>query len=408
MARQYHLKSFLRQAPNALLQRYFDERQACGDVPWRKLRKIDVALIFEAIENLPEEARRRAEQEFHDIFSMADEGGVKTLVDEARDPHHNADIAEDVRAMGSHVERAFWVFLEYPAVFQVAKRFQHADGLSRWRKRDHLPVTDADISSDGQANLGAAISDYYRRKEGRGGACQVDHYRREGKLYWFALPEDYAVGQFVYNDRHQLSLQTLRPAFEVIFVLDPEERSLDLWVRGDKGAVRDLQWIFGSIILGVDLREEDPSGVVYELQGLLSRSFPFKLEPADGVEGVRVRSLRLRMVGAGKKRLTLEADTTDQPQGVYDLLDDVLAGKRISRDLLQVTAAGLQLVFRQDAGRGRSLSFDVTYPDSCSLKYEPRHELAKALLKRWGIDVSGRTDDDTAQPRLPGQRTLRV
>ena len=74
MARQYHLKLFLRQAPNVLLQRYFDGRQECGEVPWSKLKGTAVDPIFEAIENLPEQARRQVEQNFHDIFSMADEG----------------------------------------------------------------------------------------------------------------------------------------------------------------------------------------------------------------------------------------------------------------------------------------------------------------------------------------------
>ena len=331
---------------------------------------------------------------------MADEGGVKTVIEEARDPHHGLDLAKTLGQMDDHLEGAFWTFLEHPRVFEVANRFHYADSLGRWRKRDNLPPAEAAADPDSQERLGQAISDYYRSKEGRGHACHVDHYRRDERLYWFAYPEDYVVGRLVYDHEHQLELQTQRPAFEGIFVYSTEERSLDIWVHGDKQVVADLQRKFGAVILGVDLDYEDPARIVYRLDGLLSRDFVFALKPEDGVESVRVTRLRLRVVAGGNTRITLEANAAEAPEAVYDLLDDVLASERLSRDRLQVTATTLQLVFRPRADdRHRTLSFDVSYPDSCSLKYEPSHEVAKNLLKRWGIDVSGRAADDPAQRR---------
>ena len=41
-----------------------------------------------------------------------------------------------------------------------------------------------------------------------------------------------------------------------------------------------------------------------------------------------------------------------------------------------------------------TLSFDVTYPDLCNLKQDPKHKLARDYLRRWGIDVSGTTETD--------------
>ena len=410
MARQYSLKKFLRQAPNTLLERYLIERQVAADVPWQQLTKTGIDPVYRAIEAADEDVRRQIECDFVEIYAMADEGGVRTIIEEGRDPHHNLELANKLGEMESHLDCAFWTFLEHPPVFEVARRLHHADSQTRWRKRDDLPDTEPGTDPEARNELAAAISDYYRKKEGRGHACQVDHYRREDRLYWFAYPEDYAVGQLVYDDQHQLQLQTQRPAFEVIFVYNLSERSLDMWLRGDKYVLGDLQRIFGTVILGVDLNFEDRTGVVYDLQGLVSRNFPFPLEPSDGVEAVRVRRLRLRVAGSSNKRITLEANTSENPKAVYDLLDDVLASEMISADRLLVTSAELQLLFRPDADgkRGRSLAFTVSHPNSCSLKYEPRHEVAKMLLKRWEIDVSGRTEDGITEPRRSVQRTLRL
>lgn len=404
MARQYSLKSFLRRASNALLKRYLAEQAIAVDVPWDHLGEREIEQVFAKIEGAPEKTRRRIDRDFREIDEMADEGGVKTLVEEARDPHNELDLTEAFGGMDSHLERVLWTFLEHPKVFDVARRFHYADSLGRWRKRDQLPPAEPAIEEESQQRLGHTISAYYRQKEGRGHACQVDHYRRGDRLYWFTYPEDYAVGRLVYTDDHKLESQTQRPAFEVIFVYSAEEKSLDIYVRGNKKTLLDLQRIFGRAILGVELEDPGETGVVYELSALLARDFPFALEPEDGIQEVRVRRLRLDIMGREGKRITLQADTRSGPKAVYDLLDDVLAGDRIPLDLLNVTQAGLQLVFRsEDGGRPQTLSFDVSYPNSCSLKYDPKHDIAKVCLKRWGLDVSGRGEPGPAKRRRSAQ-----
>lgn len=299
----------------------------------------------------------------------------------------------------------------------MASHFHRADNLPgrSWRKRSHLPSIEAATDKESCKRLEDAISAYYRRKEGRGHACKVDHWRRDNRLYWFAHPEDYPEGRLIYDERHELRSETQRPAFEVIFVYCQEEGSLDLFVHGDKNTVTDLQRIFGRAILEVELEDPEATGAVYELLGLLDRRFPLPLEPEDGVEEARVRRLRLRIMESQQgsrnrmRRITLEAGARDDREAVYDLLDDVLASERIPRELLMVQHVGLQLVFRPDAkGRRRTLSFDLSHPDSCSLKYDPSHLVAKGLLKRWGLDVSGRTEDNPPKRRRSVQRVIRT
>jgi hypothetical protein len=67
--------------------------------------------------------RRRIDRDLREIYEMADEGGVKTLIEEGREPVHSLDLAETLGQLKGHLERAFWVFLEHPEVFKVASSF---------------------------------------------------------------------------------------------------------------------------------------------------------------------------------------------------------------------------------------------------------------------------------------------
>jgi hypothetical protein len=411
MARHYSLKTFLRQAPNSLLQQYLARHGVGMTLKWQALTEKSVDRIARAIEEADEEVRRQIECGFQEVNGMADDRGVQTLIDEGRNRRHSIDLAPAFADMGGNVERAFWAFVEHRAVFDVAKWFQHADELSRrqWRKRKDVPDAEPSTDPAGGRRLGRILAEYFSREQARGKACEVEHYERDHRWYWFAHPEDYAVLRPVYDDQHHLQYQAQRPAFEVIFAYDRAEGSLNTWVRGDRKVVGELQRLFGRAILGIEIGAVPLNEVVYQPGGLISRGFPLPLEPEDGVELVRVKVLRLGVVGGPRRRITVEAQSEADPRAVYSLLDDLLAGGRITQDLLYVTSVTFQLVFRATgSSRSPTLTFQVSYPDSCSLKYDPKHLVARKLLKRWGIDVSERTQAGAQKPRSATQRTLRV
>jgi len=199
-----------------------------------------------------------------------------------------------------------------------------------------------------------------------------------------------------------------RPAFEVIFIYYDDDRALDTFVKGDKTTRADVRRIFGRTILGVELEDSAVGEVVYQLKGLLDRDFPFATTVEDGVDAVQLRSLRVQVVGRENRRITLEADPTRNPKAVWDLLDDVMRGLRVRRDMLLVTQATIQIVFRtDDTGNTRSLAFSVSHPDSCSLKDDPGHDVARDLLKRWGLDVSGLPETHPSRRRRSAQYVIR-
>ena len=82
--------------------------------------------------------------------------------------------------------------------------------------------------------------------------------------------------------------------------------------------------MFADIILGLDELPPDPKDErVYELAPLMQKGFEFRPELGSGIESVVVKKLRLSSRAKKGERITLEADTSQDPKAVYALLDKV-------------------------------------------------------------------------------------
>ena len=414
MARPYARKTFLTQAPNELLRQYLATKGLGRGIPWSHLHEKATDDIERAIEGGPKRTQDGIDGDFRKINDMADEGGVRALIMEGHDPHHDGgmDLAPLANSAPSRLHFAFQIFLAHPDVFRAAHDLHSADAVSqtRWRRRGDLQGYKPDTTKAGATRLGRRLSDYYMLRDGRGKYCHVDHWKRDDKLYWFAHPEDYGQAPLEYDEQHELTPQPQRPVFDVIFQYCPARGWLDLLAPGDKERRQDLQRFFGEEILRAKLPRQDTEPVMYELDSLMDRHFPLPTEADDGVETVKVKRLRLRVIGAAKRTITLEADSLTDPRAVYGMLDDLLANSDLGAEALQLTAVGLQLIFRpNERGKRRTLSFDVGYPNACSLHDgHPLHDVARKLLQRWGIDVSERTRPGPSPRRRAVQRGLDV
>jgi hypothetical protein len=242
---------------------------------------------------------------------------------------------------------------------------------------------------------------YYTLKEGRGYGCAVHHFERGARLYWFASVRNYdsVIPEWGGSD---VVPRKCKPVFEVIFVHSNADRSLDIYVKGDKNTVADLQTLWARAVLGTeDLGTPPEHGVEYELN-ILKTKREFKFSPTDGIKDVRLNSLRLSLIGDKKnRRITLEANTRKDPKVVYALMDQVFKAPgqdggnqddkdpRLSLDVVNVTQAIINFVFAADTRGGKkTITARVTHPNSCSLKYEPKEEIARRYLRDWKIDVS--------------------
>ncbi len=390
MARQYSAKTFFRNAPNALLAEYFEHAGANLDIPWGDLRETEVEPIFEAMEGLDHEPQSRIEGDLRFVNELACEAGVQAILEEARS--WGRDWSEQFAEMKNHYERALWTFLHEPTRFEAAGRFHEMDRVGGWWRRFVGKRLDASTEPEAIEALKQGVSHFYRR-QGRGRRCEVDPYQREApdRACYFAYPEDYATDDLGYDDKGRLQRRPRRSVFEVIFVYRPEEGMLEMHARGDKKQKEALAEIFCTAILGLTALPDDSGRPPYDLSILKDPAFKFETEPQDRIASVVVRQLRLDLPknedrGRNPRMILMTTPTPASPRALYRLLEKSLSPDLLRLGDVDISNAKLTFTFRPLGDkRPKTLTFEVTYPDRCTLKDDPYDQIARKCLRKWTI-----------------------
>jgi hypothetical protein len=390
MARHYSSKDFFRQMPNALLARYFHGQELFGEMDFATIKETKPDELFTAWLNLPDYQRNTMDAEFRDIFEMSCEKGFRAIIDEAswqlrETPEAFMSFVEMLSALPNHYERAMITFLDYNTFWRGATRFYHADTLPYWRKRKNLSHQPAAVDEDSLKQLAGLIRNYFHHTEGRGKNCVVEPFRRGELDYFFAYPEDYSQ-QSIEWVNGEFGRRPHNPAFEVIYVYSKKEGSLDLNFRGTYKAIEPLQGMFATAILKFDELPPDPKDArIYDLAPLLQKSFDFTYPVGSGIENVTVKKLRLSSRVKKGDRITLEADTSENSYAVYALLDQIR--KSLPLNMYNVTQVELSASFVVDTDKPAKLvTIRITYPNSCSLKYDEIGLKLRDMLEASGIE----------------------
>lgn len=401
MARHYSTRDFFRQMPNALLARYFLARGLFTDLDFSTMKETAPDELFTAWLALPGGQRNAMDAEFQDIFEISCEKGFLAIIDEARwQLRESLDaltiLVETLSALPSHYERAMATFLDHTQFWKGATRFYHADTLPYWRKRKNLRHKAAAVDSTSLRELESLIRTYFHQTEGRGNNCVVEPFRRGGLDYFFCYPEDYSQQSIEWVDG-EFGRRPHNPAFEVIYVYSQTEGSLNLNFSGSYKAIEPLQGMFAAAILKLDELPPDPKDErIYDLNPLLANSFSFSYAVGSGIEQVAVKKLRLSSRVKKGERIVLEADVNQNPNAVYELLDQI--GKSLPLHLYNITQVELAATIAVDADKpAKTVTIRITHPNSCSLKYDELDLKLRDMLAASGIE-----------PRKPAAKTETV
>lgn len=243
--------------------------------------------------------------------------------------------------------------------------------------------------------LASLIRNYFHLTEGRGNNCVVEPFRRGELDYFFAYPEDYSQHSIEWVNG-KFGRRPHNPAFEVIYVYSQKEGSLDLNFRGSYKAIEPLQDMFATAILKLAELPPDPQDErVYDLNPLRQKGFDFVFDLSSGIQNVAVRKLRLSSKVKKGDRITLEADATNNPDAVYELLDKI--GKALPLHLYNVTQVELVASVIVDADKPpKAVTIRITHPNSCSLKYDELDLKLRDMLHASGIDPKEPTEATSA------------
>ncbi|MCP5346550.1 MAG: hypothetical protein H7A04_06765 [Pseudomonadales bacterium] len=375
---------------NALLARFFSDRGLFNDLDFAAMLETKPDVLNDSWLKLPEELRKPLDAEFQDIFELSCEKGFRAIIDEAQwqlqaDPEGLTAFIETLSELPNHYHRAMLTYLDHGECWKGATRFYHADTLPFWRKRKNMGHQSAAVDDTSIQQLASKISNYFHRTEGRGNNCVVEPFRRGELDYYFAYPEDYSQQSIEWVDG-EFGRRPHNPAFEVIFVYSQKAGTLDLNFRGVRKAIEPLQGMFATTILKLDELPPDPKDErIYDLGQLGKRGFDFVYGVGSGIEEVAVRKLRLSSRYNKGERITLETNTSNDSDAIYDLLDKI--GKSIPLSLYNVTQVEIAASVVRNADKPpKNILFRITYPNSCSLKYDELGMKLRDMLEASGIE----------------------
>ncbi len=387
MSRAFSIHTVLRQTPNRLLREFLarlgrDEL----DIPWEALGERDIEPILDAINALPGAEIDAVEGVLHTVFDLACDTGVAAIRD-ARACSTAGAPGDDLPQDASLYEQAMWAWLRWPDAVEQAMLMHQIDHLSWWRRRNDLPRHQPDTSRNALERLGQEISGLLRREEGRGRNCTVEAFARRGTTCYFAFPDDHVLNAIAHDDDGRLAPRTFRRTFTVVFAFNPEEGSLELFAKVAAGVKYELERVFARVLFNVDLGEWKPEPA-YEPNALREKGFRLETDAEDNVS-VDVRQLRLSLVNTSRQIIL--RGNPERPGDAFCMLEEVLDRQNVPPSAYNITLITFCFEFHAVGGRrAGSVTFDVAYPNSCSLRNQrpERIEIIMKYLRRWGINVA--------------------
>lgn len=381
----YSLRTFLRQLSNELIDEFLRKHEGPEVQVSAEASEDSIDLFLQRLEALPKKNHRQAEFELRQVFDLGSEGGVKALIDEGR--FKGKDLVDELEPLDLP-DKAMRVLLSYPVVFRVASRIYEARRLSakHWHTRN-LPVVAPDVTQPTTGRMARKISTLFWEREGRGKHSTVERYLvNDTEHFIFVFMDDYARNYLGFDDADKLTRRAERRAFEVVYVYNAADGTLNLHATGDKKLKDALFEIFATIVLGTSLPTVDKRDP-YDLDALKSKQFRFPTDPSDGIDRVRVRDLRIFPVAWPNERITLEAGGRESKADARAMIEEYLDQKRLPLDDIRVAKATLEFRLAPiDERRPMRFDFDVS-PRSCNLKSHPEAQrlLGEKYLRRWKI-----------------------
>ena len=380
---QYSPRTFFRHVPNAMLKEYFTSKNVLNEHDFSKVPEADIEPIYQAWLSLPYKERGEMERDFKEIDQLACEGGIRAVLDE--DKYRKENIFEDLDQHNGFHAKIFWLFLNRNQNWSAVNSRHRVDRISfsQWVECKINNNYPANVSEEAINNLEKSLSNYFFNKDGRGKNCKVEVYKWDESNYFFAYPEDYAQSSIEWENAN-FKRAARHPAFEIILVHTQKEGKISLYMKGAKAIKKEVRALFADAILGLNLDEFVEDERIYDLKVLHQADAVFKFAPEQGIQSVLVKKLRLTINGS-KERITLEANSAKNPNAVYQLRDKLFKG--IPASQLTITQVGIQVTFiPEDDKRASSKSFEISWPNSCTLKHDDKDAIIRKMLIDSGIE----------------------
>lgn len=384
MSSPYSPKQFFRKISNAFLIKYFEQKNIEFGIDLHAVDEYDVNTIFKYFLKLNDDVRDVVVADFYSINSLASEGGIIALIDEAKE-YGNIEFVEVITDVFGLHNKSMWAFLNNPEYWQGASLYFQADNITptAWRKIKNLskakvPFIQLDIDL-----LSKAISDHFHFKEGRGRHCIIENYKRGDLEYYCAFPEDFAKSTVEWVEHKLIDLPHTM-AFEIIMVYCKKNGTLDIHAKNNTKSIPVLQKLFAEYILKTPLPENGlVEKQVYNLDVLTEQNFEFKIPKEGGIFSVELIEARSSHKAKPSSYITVGECTTSNKNAIHEQLHQlnlILADRFISQVTLKV------FFYPTMSKKTRNKLIKITHPDKCRLGYCGDDLVIRKMLIASGIE----------------------
>jgi len=378
MKPEYNPRNILRVVSTPLLQECFDGRGLLTDFDWDQF---SVESLYDLWMALPAADRNAVSVDFQNAFNLTSRQGIKTILEAGRS--QGIDLLPAIGTGRAIVDKVFRVLLDQPEVFRIAANFAWADNLKRyWYRRHDLPQVPPDLGPEAREALRLAISARYMRDEGRGGFCEIEVYPRGDAHYFMVYLADHPSAVVCFENSNQLKRSLQQRAFDVVFRFEGASGSLELYAEGSAELRQALAEMFVRCILRQDMVFDKAPAPVFALDRLKDPDFRFRIDPADGIKAMRLRSMRLGADGSDGGRITFTAPPRSKDYRLHRFIDRGLNATNYPLADLKVEHVTIQAQMLQGNPRPTSVTFNLSSSNSCNLKDTPEHNKIRECLTR--------------------------
>ncbi len=346
----------------------------------------------------PKDISDRVQDDFDRIERLAKDASRTVMRDAIGE--HDLALIEQLEACESERDRALWLLVDHPDLFGRAEEallFTAARGSSRkWdgyvgstlsRRWDPTQVDDDAL----RALIIQAIK-------------EVEHAERNVHLEWFSRPATpkgwdgphmhqlccSVEAPKASNDEWEGGRPVFRPVVpnrRLAVVITPHARTFEIVAEDMQTETRR------ALILAI---AKDVVGEAGDIEPFEPRSFDLSslvkprvlhVHEGHGIEEVRVLKLVASAGSGGTATYWARADSSQDAWSVA-----AIATSETREDALfgaYILAATIRVVFVPAEGkrRKRTVTFDITMPNRCSLRDAggPEHVILEAYLREWGL-----------------------
>ena len=391
----YH--QLIRQVPPHTWQFYFRSRKIAlpdgfaWDMPVPKLTDALIA----SIEALDAPHAVIIHAELRRVHALATSRGVDALRNVASP---DAAIHEDFPQLTSNAERALWVMINWPDLFETAETVHQVNlrvGKRGWKRLQIAPCETLFRGPEDIRALETALAEAFTPRKGVPRACQIDMLDRhlDGGMQLGMLIEDDPQRQLEFGDDNRAHWRDTRPPTRMDLVFYPASGVIDMLASGGAKAQKKVLDHFANHVLKKPVTPQMIKQPMFYLNRLRDGFELFDDSDIDlaacRIEQIRLSQIKLRANVAPHCDYSIKPPTEkDAPDVLACLKAHQIDGRLMSQGFnIQEAVVSLYFLPTEIGKAGRALHIELRQSGVSNLRdmEEADAKLVQALLIAWGV-----------------------